>query len=120
MNVKFTARRFRAHPDIREHALESVKKLDRYYDGIIHADIILSYERATKSVKKAEINLHVHGVILSAKEKSDDFIKSIDATGEKLAMQLAKYKTRLRAKDKLKGRAMKEQEADKAGSNDEG
>ena len=27
MNVKFTARRFRAHPDIKEHALETVKKL---------------------------------------------------------------------------------------------
>jgi putative sigma-54 modulation protein len=110
MNVKFTARRFRAHPDIREHAVETVKKLDRYYDGIVHADIILSFERASKSVKTAEINLHVHGAILSAREKTEDFIKSIDATGEKLAMQLAKYKTKLRAKAKVKLRALKEQE----------
>jgi putative sigma-54 modulation protein len=110
MNVKFTARRFRAHPDIREHAFDTVKKLDRYYDGIVNAAIILSYERASKSVKTAEINLHVHGAVLSAREKSEDFIKSIDATGEKLAMQLAKYKTRLRAKDKVKVRALKEQE----------
>ena len=108
MNVKFTARRFRAHPDIREHALGTVKKLDRYYDGIVTADIILSYERATKSIKTAEINLHVHGTVLSAKEKSEDFIKSIDATGEKLAMQLAKYKTRLRSKNKGKVRELKE------------
>jgi putative sigma-54 modulation protein len=110
MNVKFTARRFRAHPDIRDHAVETVKKLDRYYDGIVHADIILSFERASKSVKTAEINLHVHGAILSARERSEDFIKSIDATGEKLAMQLAKYKTKLRAKEKVKLRALKEQE----------
>jgi len=110
MNVKFTARRFRAHPDIKEHAVETAKKLDRYYDGIVSADIILSYERVTKSVKTAEINVHVHGTVLTAKEKSEDFIKSIDATGEKLAMQLAKYKTRLRAKDKMKVRAIKEKE----------
>ena len=110
MNVKFTARRFKAHPDIRNHAVETVKKLDRYYDGIVHADIILSYERATKSVKTAEINLHVHGAVLSAREKTEDFIKSIDATGEKLAMRLAKYKTRLHAKDKQKVRAIKQQE----------
>ena len=110
MNVKFTARRFRAHPDIKEHALEIVKKLDRYYDGIVSADVILSFERVTKSVKTAEINLHVHGSILSAKEKSEDFIKSIDATGEKLAGQLAKYKSKLRAKDKTKVRAINEKE----------
>ncbi|MEW6509511.1 MAG: ribosome-associated translation inhibitor RaiA [Bacteroidota bacterium] len=108
MNVKFTARRFRAHPDIREHAIGTVRKLDRFYDGIVHADVILSYERATKSVKTAEINLYVHGTVLSARERSEDFIKSIDATGEKLAMQLAKYKTRLHAKDKGKVRAIKQ------------
>jgi putative sigma-54 modulation protein len=110
MNVKFTARRFRAHPDIKEHAMETVKKLDRYYDGIVSADVILSFERVTKSVKTAEINLHVHGTVLTAKEKSEDFIKSIDATGEKLASQLAKYKTKLRAKDKTKVRAINEKE----------
>jgi putative sigma-54 modulation protein len=108
MNVKFTARRFRAHPDIKNHALECVAKLDRYYDGIVRADVILSYERATKSVKTAEVNLRVHGAVLTAREKSEDFIKSIDATAEKLAMQLAKYKTKLRHKDKEKVRAIKQ------------
>ena len=100
MNVKFTARRFRAHPDIKEHAVEMVKKLDRFYDGIVSAAIILSYERVTKSVKMAEINLHVHGAVLTARGKSEDFIKSIDAAGAKLEVQLAKYKTKLRSKKK--------------------
>lgn len=108
MNVKFTARRFHAHPDIRDHAVETVKKLDRLCDGIVTAEIILSYERVTKSVKMAEINLRVHGAVLSARGKSEDFIKSIDATGEKLAMQLAKYKTRRRGKDKEKVREIRE------------
>ena len=108
MNVKFTARKFRAHPDIREHAVDTVKKLDRFYDGILNADIILSYERSSKSIKMAEINLHVHGAVLSARGRSEDFIKSIDATGEKLAMQLAKYKTKLKSKDKEKVREIKQ------------
>jgi len=110
MNVKFTARRFRAHPDIKEHAVETVKKLDRYCDGIVTAEIILSYERVTKSVKMAEINIHVHGAVLTARGKSEDFIKSIDAAGEKQEMQLAKYKTKRRSKDKGKVREMKESE----------
>ena len=108
MNIKFTARRFRPHPDIKLHAIDSVKKLDKYYDGIVAANVILSYERATNSVKAAEINLHVFGAVLSAKEKSDDYFKSIDAAIEKLGVQLAKYKTKLRAKDKTKVRAIHE------------
>jgi ribosomal subunit interface protein len=108
MHIKFTARHFRAHSEIKEHATEMVKKLDKFYDGIITADIILSFEKATKSVKTAEINVHVYGGVLTAKEKSDDFIKSIDACVEKLTQQLTKYKTKLRAKDKGKVREIQE------------
>ncbi len=108
MHIKFTARHFRAHAEIKEHAIEMVKKLDKFYDGIVTADIILSFERATKSVKMAEINLHVYGGVLTAKEKSEDYVKSIDAAVEKLTQQLSKYKTKLRAKDKVKVREIKE------------
>ena len=106
MEVKFTARRFRAHPDIKEHALDCARKLGRYYDGIVTAEVILSYERASNSVKTAEINLHVYGAMLSAKEKSDDYYKSIDAAAEKLATQLSKYKSKLHQKDKSRVRAI--------------
>ena len=108
MNIKFTARRFRAHPELKQHAFDCVKKLDRFYDGIVTADVILSYERATKSIKTAEINLHVYGMVFSAKEKTEDYKKSIDAASEKLGIQLEKYKSKLRAKDKVKVRAIKE------------
>jgi len=110
MQVKFTARRFRAHPDIKDHAVESAKKLGRFYDGIVTADVILSYERASNSVKTAEINLHVYGAVLSAKEKSDDYYKSIDAAVEKLGVQLSKYKTKLHQKDKTRVRAIQNKE----------
>ncbi len=108
MNIKFTARRFRPHPDIKQHALDAVEKLDKFYDGIVAANVILSYERATNSVKTAEVNLHVFGAVLSAREKSDDYFKSIDAAIGKLGIQLAKYKTKLHAKDKSKVRAINE------------
>ena len=108
MHTSFTARRFRAKPELQAHALDAVAKLGRFYDGIVHADIILSYEGSTKNIKIAELNLQVHGVLLSGKEKSDDFHKSIDAVIEKLGMQLRKYKTKLRAKNKTKVRALQE------------
>jgi len=108
MTFKFTARHFRAHPEIRAHAEESVKKLHRFYDGIVGATVVLSFERATNSVKTAEINLQVYGAVLSATVTSDDYYKSIDAAAEKLVKQLAKYKTKLRAKDKARVRTIKQ------------
>lgn len=109
MHIKFTARRFRARPSIKTHAIATVKKLGRFYDGILTADIILSFEGAEKNIKVAEVNLRVYGVVLSAKQKSDDYIKCLDAVAEKLSTQLAKYKSKLRMKDKNKVRAIKEQ-----------
>jgi putative sigma-54 modulation protein len=108
MDINFTARRFRAHPEIKKYAIEEVKKLERLYNGIVKADIILFYERGTNSVKTAEVNLHVYGVILTARERSDDYIKAIDGVMEKLESQLKKYKAKLREKDKTKVRRIQE------------
>ena len=108
MTITFTARHFRPHADIKEHALETVKKLGKFYDGIVSATVVLSFERITNSVKIAEINLRVHGTTLSATEKSDDFRKSLDAASEKLTVQLQKYKTKLRLKDKTRVRKIQD------------
>lgn len=109
MELHFTARKFKAHKEVRSHAVDAVKKLDRFYDGIIRGDIILSFERSPNSIKTAEINLHVFGGLLTAKEKSDDFVKSIDQAIEKLTQQLRKYKTKQRLKDKKTLRRIKEE-----------
>ncbi|MEO8167289.1 MAG: ribosome-associated translation inhibitor RaiA [bacterium] len=108
MDTNFTARRFRAHPDIKEYALDEVKKMDKLYDGIVRAEIILSYERGINSLKTAEINIHVYGTTLSAHKKTNDYVKSVDGAIDKLGTQLKKYKSKLRAKDKTKVRALRE------------
>ncbi len=108
MNIKLTARHFRPHADLKAHAQETVKKLGKYYDGIVGATVILSFERATNSVKRAEINLQVYGGILNASAETEDFDKSIDLASEKVMLQLQKYKNKLRAKDKGKVRTIRE------------
>lgn len=109
MQIHFTARKFKARPEIKDHALAVVKKLDKFYDGIVRSDIILSFERKKPSLKMAEINLRVHGAVLSAREKSEEFIKSIDLAVDKLERQLAKYKTKLRRKNKKTLRRVKQE-----------
>ncbi|HEV8538724.1 MAG TPA: ribosome-associated translation inhibitor RaiA [Bacteroidota bacterium] len=108
MEVHFTARKFRARKEIHDDAIASVKKLDKFYDGIRRVDIILSYERSAQSVKGVEINLHVNGAVLSAKEASETFQKSVDLALHKLERQLSKYKTKVRTKNKKKLRRVKE------------
>lgn len=108
MDVHFTARKFKAHMALKNHAMTSIKALEKYYDGIMRGDVILSYERTSNSLKSAEINLHVGGSILSAKEKSEDFDKSIELAINKLTRQLSKYKTKTRMKNKKTLRRVKE------------
>jgi putative sigma-54 modulation protein len=106
MQILFTARRFRARPEIKEHALAAVRKLERFYDGIMKVEVILSFEGATKNIKVAEVNVHVYGVLLSAKEKADSYYKAIDEVVGKLVMQIERYKSKLRSMDKERVRSI--------------
>ena len=100
MDIHFTARRFKAHRDVRDYAMATIRKLDKYYDGIVRSDIILSFERSTNSIKCAEVILRVDRATLSAREKSDDFVKSLDLALGKVERQLEKHKAKIRKKDK--------------------
>jgi len=109
MDIHLTARKFKIREALRTHAIASVKKLDKFYDGIVRCDVILSFERTMNSLKVAEINLHVHGTVLSACEKSEEYYKSIDLAVEKLERQLSKYKTKIRMRNKKTLRRVKEE-----------
>ncbi|MBW7889018.1 MAG: ribosome-associated translation inhibitor RaiA [Bacteroidetes bacterium] len=101
MDITITARHFKAHDSLRMYAFDAVKKLERYYNGIISANVILSYEKAQRSVKKAEFHINVYGTLIKALEKSDDFMKSIDSAMEKAERQIRKYKGKQREKYKI-------------------
>lgn len=110
MEILFTARHFKAHDTLRTYALDAVRKLERFYDGIVRSNVILSYERTHNSLKTAEIHLIVYGSLLKAIEKSDDYQKSIDAAIAKLERQLQRYKSRLHKKEKSQVRRIYEKE----------
>ncbi|MCX6139113.1 MAG: ribosome-associated translation inhibitor RaiA [Ignavibacteriales bacterium] len=100
MDIKITARHFKAHETLREYAYNGVKRLERYYNGIVQSDVILSFERSRNSLKIAEIHILVHGTLLKSIEKSDDFFKSIEMAMEKMERQLKRYKSKLHHRDK--------------------
>ncbi len=110
MDIKFTARHFKPNEELREYAHEAVKKLERYYDGIVKSEIILSFEGTRNSLKIAEIHLKVYGTLLKAVQKSDEYQKSVDTAVGKLERQLVKYKSKLHGKENSKVRKIHEKD----------
>jgi putative sigma-54 modulation protein len=93
MKFTFTSRHFKAHETLKEFATSEIEKFNRFYDGIMKCEVILSFEKATNSVKTAEVVLKINNHhTITAKEKTDDFNASIEGAVEKVVSQLKKYK----------------------------
>lgn len=100
MNIKVTARHFKAHESLIEYATNAVNELERFYDGIVKAEVILFYEKPKDSVKIAEVTASVYGTVLSSEGRAEEFPKAVNIAVEKILVQLKKYKDRLHEKDK--------------------
>ena len=98
MKFTFTSRHFKAHDTLKEFALGEIEKINRFYDGILKCDVILSFEKSTNSVKTAEVIVKIsnHHTI-TAKEKTDDFNTSIEGAVGKAINQIKKYKDKIRS-----------------------
>lgn len=92
MRINITARHYKASDKLKAFAETEVRRLKKYYDGIIDCDIILDYEKAVNSLQIAEIAVKVYGQRLVVREKSEDIYKSIGAAVDKLERQIKKYK----------------------------
>ena len=100
MDITITARHFKAHDNLRGHIEQSLAKLEKHYDGIVSVNVILSYEKPQNSIKTAELHVNVYGAVIKAKEKSQEFEKSIDVAVEKAERQIVRYKSKQREKKK--------------------
>lgn len=94
MNISITSRKFKAREVLKEFIKEEVTSLERFYDRILSADVILSYQNSRDSIKIAEIIIQVPGQTLKATESTDDYKKSVNSAIEKLSRQLTKLKTK--------------------------
>ncbi len=101
MDIQITARHFKAHDSLRQYVSDGLKRLERYYNGIVRSEVVFYFERARNSLKIAEIHVTVYGTVLKAIEKSDDFTKSVDAVLDKIERQLKRYKSKLHERDKV-------------------
>ena len=94
-DLQVTTRHFDAPPALRDRAAQRVEKLERIYDGIIDAHVILEADGSPPDDKKAEITVGVYQKRLAASSTAATHEKAIDACAESLRRQLKKYKARL-------------------------
>ncbi len=100
METQFTARHFDPTPALRDYAVKRLGKLERFYDGIVDAHVILDTDGAPAADKTAEITLNVYRQRLSANDAAATYEKAIDHCVERLRRQLVKYKSKLKSTDK--------------------
>jgi putative sigma-54 modulation protein len=93
MRTRTTARHFELTQELKDFASEEINGLDRFFDHIIDAHLVLEEEGYRK---KAELNLKVYGTVLISQHSSNDFRASIEGALDKMKRQLKKYKSKLK------------------------
>jgi len=98
--TQITARHVNVSDQVRQYADERTAKLEKFFDGIVSAHVILGEDNSPASHKTAEINIEVYQNRLSAEDKADTYKEAINLCVDHLRRQLERYKAKLRATDK--------------------
>jgi putative sigma-54 modulation protein len=99
MNVNIQSIKFNADQKLVAFVKEKVEKLDKFYDGIVAADVALSLENVSDDKNKvAKIRLEVPGAELFSEHKCKTFEEAVDHNVETLKKQLGKHKDKQRGK----------------------
>ena len=97
MKIHTESVQFKADQKLHEFIEKKMEKLTSHFDRIINVEVKLRLENSGQVKDKvAEIQLHVPGQTLFAKETTKTFEHSIDGAVEDLRRQLSKYKEKHR------------------------
>ncbi len=98
MNISITSRHFKADPALRSYAEQKVTKLNRFFDGVVHCDVVFlsEHSKPNGTDKMVEIKLSVRNKVLQAAETTDDYFKAVDKAIDKLEAQLVKFKQKIK------------------------
>jgi len=94
MNIQITARKFKAHPTLKDFIEGEISSLKKCNDDILGADVKLSFQNNQNSIKKAEIVLNIPGQVLTAADQTEDFKTAVTSATEKLRKQLITLKSK--------------------------
>ena len=99
MKVNIVGRHLDVSPMHERHARDKFSKLDRYFAGIQHADIVLDVDgHGQARAFKVEASVVLgHGARLVGKAQAADMMAAIDLTESKLEKQIRRFHSRLKS-----------------------
>lgn len=93
MNLNISGHHVDVTPPLREYVLTKLKRLERHFDHLISAEVILTVEKLSQ---KAEATIHASGANLHAMASEEDMYAAIDLMADKLDQQTRRHKEKLR------------------------
>lgn len=94
MKTTFTARHFKASNELQNYSIDSLQKLDHFFDRITACDIILEPYADVELPYQAEVNCEIPGTLLNAKEQAESYEQAVNQVVENVTRQLKKYKSK--------------------------
>lgn len=93
MNIQVTGRHVELTEPLKQYAESKIGKLGKYFDTAIDAHIVLSVE---KHRHRADVNILVNGLNISADSVTHDLYASIDTVLDKVERQVRRYKEKIK------------------------
>lgn len=97
MKVQVHSIHFDADSKLITFIQKKLNKLETFYDRMVDGEVFLRLNNEGVDNKTVEIKLRVPGNQLFATEKARSFEAATDLATDALRMQLAKFKTKIRA-----------------------
>lgn len=90
MKTSITFRHMKTNPELHETAVREADGFDKFLDNIISTDVVFTNEND----KIVEFTVRVKGDTLIARDRTEDFSKSLHSAADKMVRQLRKLKTK--------------------------
>ena len=102
MRIDVKGRNVTVDDDVRAKVGKKFEKIARQVSPLAEMEIELKEERnpAIRESQVAEATLHLKGVTLRARERSDDMVHSINLVAEDLARQVKRHREKRRGRRK--------------------
>lgn len=97
LDIRIKSRNIELTDALREYTLDKIKKVRKYFDGILEMEVELTYEKNPSISQNhiAEVTVFTKGPLIRAVVASPDMYASIDQVVDKLERQIKKYKGKL-------------------------
>ncbi len=89
MQIQLRSKHLDLTDALKEYAKKKLSRIQKYFDQVLSADVMLSTER---NLHLVEVTVHVNGSSLRGEEKTGDMYSSIDKVMDKLERQAIRLK----------------------------